>query len=684
MSQLILDTFARKNTEGKAVFVAFLPSGYPTVHDTVPILLALQDAGAAIIELSIPHSDPLADGPVIQEASNVSLANGVTTQTCLEYVRQARAAGLHVPVVFMGYYNPLRAYGQARIVADAKQAGANGFIIVDLPPEECSDFRQLCRSEGLSYIPLIAPTTTDERLAYIDTVADSFVYCVSVLGVTGARTKISDELPGFVQRARAHIRSPLAIGFGVADSETCAAMAQLGDGVVVGSALVKALGAAQAAGSSPAEAARQLVSALAASAVRPAQPAADKLVAKTAPAPADDTWRLPSEFGRFGGRYVPETLVGALDELERAYSAARADPAFRQQLESHYAFIGRPTPVHKADRLSQLTPGGAQIWLKREDLAHTGAHKINNAVGQVLLALRLGKTRIIAETGAGQHGVATATVCAKFGLECVVYMGVDDIERQSLNVFRMKILGATVVPVSSGSRTLKDAINEAMRDWVANIRTTHYLVGSAIGPHPFPTIVRDFQSVIGREARAQMIESSGRLPDVVVACVGGGSNAIGMFHPFVPDAQVRIVGAEAAGLGMHTGQHCATLVNGTIGVLHGTRTLLLQDGDGQISATHSVSAGLDYPGVGPEHSFLKESGRVDYQGVTDDQALQAFKQTTALEGIMPALESSHALYLAIQLASKLDASKTVLVCVSGRGDKDIGTVAKLQGITLSL
>jgi len=326
--------------------------------------------------------------------------------------------------------------------------------------------------------------------------------------------------------------------------------------------------------------------------------------------------------------------------------------------------------------------GGAQIWLKREDLNHTGAHKINNAVGQALLARRLNKQRIIAETGAGQHGVATATVCAKLGLECVVYMGVDDIQRQSLNVFRMKILGATVVPVHSGSRTLKDAINEAMRDWVTNIRTTHYLVGSAIGPHPFPTIVRDFQSVIGREARAQFLEKHGQLPDVVMACVGGGSNAIGMFHPFCGDASVKIVGVEAAGGGLHTDKHCATLVRGTPGVLHGTRTLLLQDSHGQIADTHSISAGLDYPGVGPEHAHLQDTKRAEYVGVDDKQAMEGFQLLSRTEGIIPALESAHAVYHAIQLAKQMKPNQKILVCLSGRGDKDMGTVAKQLGVTL--
>jgi tryptophan synthase beta subunit len=392
--------------------------------------------------------------------------------------------------------------------------------------------------------------------------------------------------------------------------------------------------------------------------------------------------RLASRFGEFGGTFIPEVLMAAHRELEDAYIAASEDPAFQEELltlQRHY--VGRPTPLYHAERLSAEV-GGARIWLKREDLAHTGAHKINNALGQALLAKRLGKPRIIAETGAGQHGVATATVCAMLGMECVVYMGTEDIKRQSLNVFRMKILGATVVPVDSGSKTLKDAINEALRDWVTNVTSTHYLIGSAIGAHPFPTIVRDFQSVIGKEARAQMLEQAGRLPDLAIACVGGGSNAIGLFHPFIEDATVALLGVEAGGDGVGTGKHAATLVAGRPGVLHGTRTYLLQDEAGQILETHSISAGLDYPGVGPEHSWLKASERARYVAVDDRQALQGFKALSASEGIIPALEPSHAIYQAIQEAKRMRPDQDVLIGLSGRGDKDMHTVAAALGVTL--
>jgi len=380
---------------------------------------------------------------------------------------------------------------------------------------------------------------------------------------------------------------------------------------------------------------------------------------------------------------VPESLMAALAELEQAYDAARADADFAAMLaDLERTFSGRPTPLYFAQRLSRRV--GARVYLKREDLAHTGAHKINNALGQGLLAERMGKRRIIAETGAGQHGVATATVCARQGLECVVYMGEEDIRRQSLNVFRMKLLGAEVRPVGAGSRTLKDAINEALRDWVTNVETTHYLIGSAVGPHPYPRIVRDFQAVIGRETRAQMLTDVGQLPDIVVACVGGGSNAIGMFHPFAGDESVRLVGVEAGGHGVESGQHAATLVGGRPGVLHGALSYLLQDAHGQVIETHSISAGLDYPGVGPEHSYLKATGRASYVAADDDAALRAFQILSEDEGIIPALESSHAVAWVLEQGERgvFTADTTVVINLSGRGDKDINTVADALGVTL--
>ena len=387
-------------------------------------------------------------------------------------------------------------------------------------------------------------------------------------------------------------------------------------------------------------------------------------------------------FGAFGGRFVSETLMPLILELESAYKAAKVDPAFDAELQDLLKnYVGRPSPLYHASRLSTHL-GGAKIYFKRDELNHTGAHKINNCIGQILLARRMGKTRIIAETGAGQHGVATATVCALFGLPCTVYMGAVDIERQQPNLFRMKLLGAEVVAVTSGSSTLKDAMNEALRDWVTNVEDTYYIIGTAAGPHPYPELVRDFQSVIGHEARAQILEAEGRLPDSLVACIGGGSNAIGLFHPFLDDRDVRIIGVEAGGEGVETGRHAASLSAGRPGVLHGNRTYLLQDEDGQIQEAHSISAGLDYPGIGPEHSWLYDLGRVEYQAVTDQEALEAFQLCARLEGIIPALEPAHALAHVMKIAPELGAEHLLVMNMCGRGDKDIFAVAEHLGVAL--
>jgi tryptophan synthase, beta chain (EC 4.2.1.20) len=392
--------------------------------------------------------------------------------------------------------------------------------------------------------------------------------------------------------------------------------------------------------------------------------------------------KVPNEkgyFGSFGGRFVPETLMYALEELEEEYQKVKEDPSFWQEFEYYLReFAGRPTPLYFAKNLTEYA-GGAKIYIKREDLLHTGAHKINNTLGQALLAKRMGKNRIIAETGAGQHGVATATACALLGLECVVYMGEEDAQRQRLNVFRMKLLGAEVRVVKSGSRTLKDAINEALRDWVANVETTHYIIGSVVGPHPFPMMVRDFQSVIGKEAKGQILEKEGKLPKAVVACVGGGSNAMGIFYPFVENKEVRLVGVEAGGLGLETGKHSASINAGRVGILHGMRSFFLQDEEGQILTTHSISAGLDYPGVGPEHAYLFEIGRAEYVYATDQEALEGFKLLSRLEGIIPALEPAHAVLKVVEIASKLSKDDIVIFNLSGRGDKDMETVMKHLG-----
>ncbi len=393
-----------------------------------------------------------------------------------------------------------------------------------------------------------------------------------------------------------------------------------------------------------------------------------------------ETLEAPTgRFGRFGGRYVPETLITALDELSRAYAEAKEDPEFGAELcDLLVTYVGRATPLYRAHRFEEVV-GAGPVYFKREDLNHTGAHKINNAIGQALLCRRMGKRRIIAETGAGQHGVATATACARFDLDCTVYMGAEDVERQALNVYRMKLLGAKVVPVESGTRTLKDATNEAIRDWVTNVEDTHYIIGSVVGPDPFPRMVRDFHATIGQETRSQILEAEGRLPAAVVACVGGGSNAMGMFHPFVGDEEVDLIGVEAAGEGIETGRHSATLSTGTPGVLHGAMSYLLQDGDGQVAPAHSVSAGLDYPGVGPEHSWLKDTGRARYVAVTDDDALAAFHELSRLEGIIPALETAHAVAYMRSMGAEYVGRGPLVLCLSGRGDKDVTHVARVTG-----
>ncbi|KAJ8605203.1 hypothetical protein CTAYLR_000426 [Chrysophaeum taylorii] len=682
---------AALKAKGRASLVGYLTCGYPSADETAGLMVSLEDGGCDVIELGVPFTDPMADGATIQACNEVALEQGVGLAECLETVRAARTRGLEAPVVLMGYYNPFRAYGVDKLATDARDAGVDGLIVVDLPPEEAriDGVLEACASAGLGLVPLVAPTTTDARLEVLAEAArrtgGSMLYCVSVLGVTGGDAATADELGPFLSRVKAAAAEvPLAVGFGISTPANVKAVADLGaDGVVVGSAIIRALDA-RPDPESRADGLRAFARSLRDATTRDADNLAtydfDPLVDDEDEG-ATTSSTMPDHFGSFGGRYIPETLAAAHQELEREYARARQDPAFLDEIDFYRRqFVGGPTPLYHATRLTEDV-GGAQIWLKREELAHTGAHKINNAIGQALLAKRLGKTRIIAETGAGQHGVATATVCALLGLDCVVYMGAVDCARQSLNVFRMNVLGARVVPVRSGEATLKDAINEAMRDWVTNVRDTHYLIGSAIGPHPFPTIVRDFQAVIGREARDQFQRANNdKLPDAVVACVGGGSNAIGMFHEFVPFDSVQLHGAEADGDSV---QGSATLSRGSPGVLHGTRTYLLQDAaTGQVEATHSISAGLDYPGVGPEHAFLKDAGRAVYHPITNDEALDAFSRLARSEGIIPALEPSHAVALAIKLAKDMPSDAAVLVNLCGRGDKDMITVAKALSVDL--
>jgi tryptophan synthase len=555
--------------------------------------------------------------------------------------------------------------------------------------------------------------------------ADSFIYVVSRQGVTGALGTLNANLPELLARVKKYSgNKPTAVGFGVSTREHFLSVAQIADGVVVGSQIVTTL--QKALSGKEADAVKEfcaylvgktttpeqeqtrevgIVEAVAAAREPPGGATVDAVVKPdgqvnghsvitsdgqvngsdhTNGEVEDDAalvarlaalhGKIPERFGEFGGQYVPESLMDCLSELEDGFNKIKDDPSFWEEYRSYYPWMGRPGHLHLAERLTEHA-GGAKIWLKREDLNHTGSHKINNALGQLLLARRLGKTKIIAETGAGQHGVATATVCAKFGMECTVYMGSEDVRRQALNVFRMKLLGAKVVAVEAGSRTLRDAVNEALRAWVVNLDTTHYIIGSAIGPHPFPTIVRTFQSVIGRETKEQMQKLRGKLPDAVVACVGGGSNAVGMFAPFANDLSVKLVGIEAGGDGVDTLRHSATLTGGTKGVLHGVRTYVLQNAHGQISDTHSISAGLDYPGVGPELSSWKDSGRATYTAATDAQAFIGFRLMSEFEGIIPALETAHGIYGAIELAKTMKKDEDVVICLSGRGDKDVQSVA---------
>ncbi|KAI0880161.1 tryptophan synthetase [Annulohypoxylon maeteangense] len=695
--EALKQTFKRCKAENRAALVTYVTSGYPKPEDTPDILIGMQNGGADIIELGVPFTDPIADGPTIQTSNTVALANGVTIKSTLDMVREARSKGLTAPVLLMGYYNPLLSYGEDALLRDCKEARVNGFIVCDLPPEEAVSFRKLCSKGALSYVPLIAPATSDTRMKILCALADSFIYVVSRMGVTGALGTLNANLPSLVERVKKYSGDkPAAVGFGVSTREHFQSVASIADGVVIGSEIVTTLRKAEpgngakaveeycayVSGRTAQETTREVgvIEAIGAS----REPSGEDVTVNGVISEHDDAalvaqlaalhGKIPERFGEFGGQYVPESLMDCLSELENGFNAIKDDPQFWEEYRSFYPWMGRPGQLHMAERLTEYA-GGANIWLKREDLNHTGSHKINNALGQLLLARRLGKKKIIAETGAGQHGVATATVCAKFGMECTVFMGAEDVRRQALNVFRMRLLGAKVIAVEAGSKTLRDAVNEALRYWVVHLEDTHYIIGSAIGPHPFPTIVRTFQSVIGNETKAQMQEKRGKLPDAVVACVGGGSNAVGMFYPFSNDPSVKLLGVEAGGDGINTSRHSATLTGGTKGVLHGVRTYVLQNEFGQISDTHSVSAGLDYPGVGPELSNWKDSQRAMFIAATDAEAFIGFRLMSQMEGIIPALESAHGIYGAIELAKTMKKGEDIVICLSGRGDKDVQSVA---------
>ncbi|KAJ5701808.1 hypothetical protein N7488_009356 [Penicillium malachiteum] len=690
--EAIKQVFATCKAEQRAALVTYVTAGYPSIAETADIMLSMQAGGADIIELGIPFTDPLTDGVTIQNSNALALRNGVRIPTMLDMVKTARARGLTAPVLFMGYYNPVLAYGEERIIRDCRDAGVNGFIIVDLPPEEAVRFRDLCKHDGLSYVPLVAPATPDSRMKMLCDIADSFIYVASKMGVTGSTESLDKGLERLLERVHIYTenRVPAAVGFGIHTREHFTKIAQMAEGVVIGSKIITILRDAppgigaekvkdycmQVSGretprelSLPSKAPLSTISNNASP--TPTQPA------ESNPESTDKHMR----FGQFGGQYVPEALMECLTELETGFEEAKNDPSFWSEINSFAAYTNRPSSLHLAPRLTAHA-GGARIWLKREDLNHTGSHKINNALGQIVLARRLGKTEIIAETGAGQHGVATATLCAHFGMKCTIFMGAEDVQRQALNVFRIRLLGATVIPVPGAQQgekgTLRDAVNAAFRTWVTELKTTHFVIGSAFGPYPYPTIVRTLQSVIGTETKEQFRrDMEGKLPDAVVACVGGGSNAAGIFYPFLKDEEVALIGVEAGGDGEGTGRHSATLSRGSVGVLHGVRTYVLQDDDGQISSTHSVSAGLDYPGVGPELSSWKETGRARFISATDEEALAAFRLLSETEGIIPALESAHAIAGAVRIAKELGPGKDLVICLSGRGDKDVQTVAAM-------
>ena len=706
----IKKTFARCKAENRPALVTYVTAGYRTKDETPHIMLGMEAGGADVIELGMPFTDPIADGPTIQQSNVVALKNGVNIPDILEMVSTARKRGLRVPVLLMGYYNPVLAYGEERLFKEAREAGIGGWIIADLPPEEAVRFRNLARKQGQSFVPLIAPSTSEPRMKLLCKIADSFIYVVSRMGVTGATGTLNTALPNLLERVHKYSdNTPAAVGFGVSTREHFLSVASISEGVVIGSQLINVIREA------PSDGGRKASEDYCASITerRPGNAApvnghitfenkdakvpngvtvdevlteedtpdgpglADQLDALQMNGDADPK-AIPARFGEFGGQYIPESLMVSMTELEKAFSEAVNDPKFWEEFRSYYPYIGRPGHLTLAERLTEYA-GGANIWLKREDLNHTGSHKINNAMGQILIARRLGKTEIIAETGAGQHGVATATACAKFGMPCTIYMGAEDIRRQALNVFRIKLLGAKVVAVESGSKTLRDAVNESMRAWVTNLDKTHYIIGSALGPHPFPTMVRTFQSVIGQETKEQMQKMRGKLPDALVACVGGGSNASGMFAPFADDKSVKLLGVEPGGDGLESKRHGATLSAGSgghVGVLHGMRTYILQDEHGQVADTHSISAGLDYPGVGPELSSWKETERAKFIAATDAEAMQGFRLLSQYEGIIPALETSHAVFAAVELAKTMKKGEDIVICLSGRGDKDVQSVAE--------
>ncbi|KAJ5643142.1 tryptophan synthase beta subunit-like PLP-dependent enzyme [Penicillium longicatenatum] len=655
---------ARK--EARAAGIAFTMANYPTISEGIDVLLGMQSGGIDIIELGIPFSDPVGDGPIIQDAHAVALQNGTSVSTILEVVQTARTRGLHVPIVLMGYCAPVMHYGAPRFIMDAARAGVDGFLIADLPCMESVGFRELCVKAGLSLIPVIAPNMSDFGLQMVCESADSYLYVISRMGVTGPNgEKNSVDLCQFIQRLRKFSKeTPLALGLGVSTRQDFLTMQDLAEGVVFGSQVIAVLG--QAPPGRRAQRIQELCSHLTGrlcvkTAFKRIPPEPRLNVPRLAdPSTAGNTV-LPSTFEEYGGQYIPELLMDCLMELEQIFVDSHKDPVFWTEYWAYFPRGERPSSLHMASNLTRKH-GGASIWLKREDLNHTGSHKVHNSLGQILLAKRLGKTHVLAESASGNHGVITAALCAQFDMECVVYMGARDFRQHKKKVSEMKLLGATVVCVGSDSQTVKDAINEALRAWIGKLPTSHYVLGSAIGPHPFPLIVRSFQSLVGEQARAQMIEATAHLPDVVVSSV---DNAVGFFHSFSKDASIDLVAVGPQGYGSSTMGDLSLM---TPGIYHGARTYVHQDDHGQILPWPSTTGRLAYPALGPELSNWKDSGRVQFMTCTDTDKLLGLQELAETEGIHLAAECGYAVHAAIELARTMKSGTNIVVCATDKED----------------
>ncbi|KAJ5699901.1 hypothetical protein N7536_002914 [Penicillium majusculum] len=695
--EVIKEAFAKCKAKNRVALITYVTAGYPTVSETPDIMMSLQAGGADIIELGIPFAGHLmTESPTIQQANDKALENGVQLSQILQMVKSARKRGLAVPVLLVGYYNPVREYpyGEDKLLRDCKAAGVDGLIIVDLSPEDAVRFHGLCKSKGLSYIPLVAPSTQNAHREMLCNIANSFVCIVSSMGVSGTHENPYGRTGYLLQRVHDCTGNsvPVAVGFGINTRQDFIDIARVAEGVVIGCPIVYVLG--NAAPGTGAQKVKEYCLRVAGRTedqiVIPERKQANQPMSSTTvylsydgagdkPAETDTVPNFRDTHTSLrdsGVQYIPGSLTEGLTELENGFNAANADPAFWAEIDSYAAYANRPSPLHLASRLSAYA-GGANIWLKREDLNHTGSHKITNALGQILLARRLGKTSIIAETGVGEHGIATATLCAQFGMKCTIFMGSEDFERETLAVMQMRILGAAIVTVDAmyggGKGTVRDAVNAAFLVWREELQTTHFVIGSTFGPHPYPTIVRTFQTVIGTETRAQFTAmNGGRLPDAVVACVGGGSNAVGLFYPFLDDSSVALIGVEG-GRGFMAGP-----IEESIGIVQGLSTSLAwNEDDGENGKTHFVSAGLDYPGIGPELASWRESGRAVIAPTTDAEVLIAFSVLSQHEGVMPALESSHAVAGGVRAAKELGPGHNVVICLNGRGDKDVETVAHI-------